>query len=122
MTTDGLTPPMHQQTASCPNHTEHCRDCGSLNGHLPPPGLGSPGPKPNGGKRLQTPSAAAASPVPDLNFPTLLDNRDQQGIKDQVTSPLVSRQTLHRILLQRRNGGDFPGDDGDDDDEDDDDD
>eukprot|EP00971_Amphidinium_carterae_P224713 4457836-Amphidinium_carterae.1 len=66
MTMDGQPPPMQQQKAVFPNPTGARRDCGHANGPLPPPGLGTP--KPSVGMKPQTPSATAASPVPDLNF------------------------------------------------------
>eukprot|EP00971_Amphidinium_carterae_P305796 6077335-Amphidinium_carterae.1 len=84
---DGQPMPMQSQTAYFPNSTGPRNDCGQVDSKLPPPGLGTP--KPNGMKP-QTPSAAAASPVPNLQPKT-------GRYKD--ISPLVSRQTILKILL-----------------------
>eukprot|EP00971_Amphidinium_carterae_P066759 1321979-Amphidinium_carterae.1 len=56
---------MQTQSANFPNSTGPRRDCGQAETFFPPPGIGTP--MPNGAK-TQTPSAAAASPVPNLNF------------------------------------------------------
>eukprot|EP00971_Amphidinium_carterae_P241363 4792547-Amphidinium_carterae.1 len=66
VTTDGQTMPMQKQTANFPIPTGSCKDCGHAHMRAPPPGLGSP--KPSAGLKHQTPSAAAVSPVLDLNF------------------------------------------------------
>eukprot|EP00971_Amphidinium_carterae_P183007 3631678-Amphidinium_carterae.1 len=62
---DGQPTPMHTQKANFPNSTGHRNDCGQVDPKLPPPGLETP--MPNGSK-TKTPSAAAARPVPNLNF------------------------------------------------------
>eukprot|EP00971_Amphidinium_carterae_P256466 5092094-Amphidinium_carterae.1 len=69
MATDGQTPPMQMQTANFPIPTGSCSYYGHAYAQAPPPGLGSPRQKPSAGMKPQSPpAAAAASPVPDLNF------------------------------------------------------
>eukprot|EP00971_Amphidinium_carterae_P118296 2343770-Amphidinium_carterae.1 len=68
MAMDGQTTPMQTQTADFPNSTGPRRDCGPAHVQTPPPGLGTARPKPSAGMKPQTPSAAVASPVPNLNF------------------------------------------------------
>eukprot|EP00971_Amphidinium_carterae_P057368 1134217-Amphidinium_carterae.1 len=82
---------------------------------------------PNGAK-TQTPSAAAASPVPNLNF----SNFSRSGGADGSTQPRTGRRQGYESFGEqtnnsqippvkpqrpRRSGGDFPGQ-GDDDDDD----
>eukprot|EP00971_Amphidinium_carterae_P297647 5913604-Amphidinium_carterae.1 len=55
---DGQPTPMQPQTANFPNSTGPRRDCGHAQGLQHPPGFS---PRPSA-------SAAAASPVPNLNF------------------------------------------------------
>eukprot|EP00971_Amphidinium_carterae_P310112 6162125-Amphidinium_carterae.1 len=57
--------PMQTQSANFPNSTGFCRNCGQVDSILPPFGLETS--MPNGAK-TQTPSAAAASLVPNLNL------------------------------------------------------
>eukprot|EP00971_Amphidinium_carterae_P090350 1789141-Amphidinium_carterae.2 len=125
---DGQTTPRQPQMANFPNSTGPRRDCGHADVQTLPPGLGNTRPKPSAGVKPQTPSAAAASPVPNLNFSHL----SRTGGADGSTQPRRGRNQGHgyesfgeqnnnsqippKPQRQRRNGGDFPGH-GDDDDE-----
>eukprot|EP00971_Amphidinium_carterae_P216671 4301340-Amphidinium_carterae.1 len=62
---NGQPMPMQTQTANFPNSTGFCKDCGQAETFFPPPGIGTPM---TNGAKTQTPSAATASPVPNLNF------------------------------------------------------
>eukprot|EP00971_Amphidinium_carterae_P031941 629494-Amphidinium_carterae.1 len=62
---DGQPTPMQTQMANFPNSTETRTDCGQVDTKHPPPGLETPMPT---CAKPQTSSAAAESPVPNLNF------------------------------------------------------
>eukprot|EP00971_Amphidinium_carterae_P136400 2702762-Amphidinium_carterae.1 len=61
--------PMETRQSDFSNPAGSCGDCGHANVRGPPPGLGTPMPK--AGLSQQTPSAAAASPMPGLKFSTM---------------------------------------------------
>eukprot|EP00971_Amphidinium_carterae_P010696 211249-Amphidinium_carterae.2 len=123
--------PIQTETSSFPIPPGTCKDCGHADVRMPPPGLGTP--MPSTGLLYQTPSAAAASLLPGLNFSKLSGTGGEDGSSypqpgrnqgqqyESFGEHPNNSQNPSRPARVQRNGGDFPNDHDDDDGDDNDD-